>query len=918
MKTIVTLIIVLFPLTIFAQLRHTDLQASQFGKSFVWRKIESQHYVVIYDTTITKMAHKVLHLLESNFEGNAASLLTLPKHKTTVILNHKSVVPNGFVTYFPHRSEWNALPVWTKGVDFVGANDWLTLLAVHENRHIVQFDKIDKKANRLERLFRGEVGKALNIALGLPTWLLEGDAVGIETAQTPAGRGRNPVFAYPMKGLVLGKTQKSYAQLTHGSYVEKYPNVYEYGYAMASYLKKEHGVEVIGRILDKESEQYSINPFAWAVQSVTKKKIEGVHRDMVKTLDSLYTQEGAVLAEEKHALSPQDKYYTSYLFPHKIGQDSILVYKKGLADIGQLVLLTNNKALKIKDIIGLSTWGFNAVGRYVVWMRAIPDKRWEKEVKSELVMLDLKTKKETVLTSKRNLYNPALSADGRWVVALERLVDESSNIVILDAQTGKESRSVHSSLYLSEPSWDKDGGFIALAGQGSNGKALFILDVASGKLDQVLDFSWEQLASPIFYKNHLLYSSSYDGNLNIYATDLATRKRFRVSESRWGTLNLMLDEANNRVYFNQYTPKGFSVQSMLLDITNWKPIEGIVQKPFEYAEELANQENALIKDTAVPKLEPPKQAALGLGEKYPRIHSWLPLFSSPYVFDFNTPFLVHFIGQNKLTNQAQDLVLGYKSGERTVLGYYGFSTARHKIIADLGLKVAHSFNSLKTDFTVLPTLRLPLSYYTGDKTRRLSSALQFPYESQKGMKLGLMMAYSQEKENLNGNLFTNGFREFNFGISKPLYQSNKFNWFVQSKMHFKGLNTFHGLKLSGFYQKDYFEHGIWGNLNTQISGLRSFSFDSSKPEYKWAIDYTLPLFYPEKSLHRYYIKRVYANAFFEQQKQKGDMFNNVGLQVIGEFYRGHVGLPIHVGVQVSYNFNKVQVFPFISFGIPFR
>ena len=56
---------------------------------------------------------------------------------------------------------------------------------------------------------------------------------------------------------------------------------------------------------------------------------------------------------------------------------------------------------------------------------------------------------------------PAFSADGRYLVYVERSQDESSSLKILDLQTGSATVLLHSQAILANPAWSPDGGRIA-------------------------------------------------------------------------------------------------------------------------------------------------------------------------------------------------------------------------------------------------------------------------------------------------------------------------------------------------------------------------------------------------------------------------------------------------------------------------
>ena len=91
-----------------------------------------------------------------------------PKTKTkprkiSIILQNNTTVDNGFVTLAPKRSEFYATP--SQENDGV---DWLKKLAVHEYRHVIQFEKFEDGVGKALKLVFGEQGMGALILLTTP------------------------------------------------------------------------------------------------------------------------------------------------------------------------------------------------------------------------------------------------------------------------------------------------------------------------------------------------------------------------------------------------------------------------------------------------------------------------------------------------------------------------------------------------------------------------------------------------------------------------------------------------------------------------------------------------------------------------------------------------------------------------------
>lgn len=155
-----------------------------------WQQINTENFQIIYPTALESEAQRMANTLQTIIISISNSLNKEP-HKISIILQNQGTTSNGFVQLAPRRSEFFAVP--PQEFDY---QDWLNSLAVHELRHVVQFDKLTGN-------FRAPLFEQLALAIfgvTLPPWFFEGDAVGIETALTNAGRGRLPGWE-----LVLGQ-----------------------------------------------------------------------------------------------------------------------------------------------------------------------------------------------------------------------------------------------------------------------------------------------------------------------------------------------------------------------------------------------------------------------------------------------------------------------------------------------------------------------------------------------------------------------------------------------------------------------------------------------------------------------------------------------------------------------------------------
>ena len=209
--------------------------------SIKWQQINSGHFKIIYPKYLEDEAQKTANILE-NIYGPASESLGANPMKFPIILQSEHATANGFVTIAPYRSE---LFMFSSQNYQTLANDkWLERLAVHEYRHMVQFQKALTPFNKALFFLFGEYGPGAAASAAAPNWFFEGDAVGIETAFGRTGRGRAPSFLMNFKANLIEKGGFNYYKQYLKSYRDFVPNHYVTGYLMTTYLKNNNGLDI--------------------------------------------------------------------------------------------------------------------------------------------------------------------------------------------------------------------------------------------------------------------------------------------------------------------------------------------------------------------------------------------------------------------------------------------------------------------------------------------------------------------------------------------------------------------------------------------------------------------------------------------------------------------------------------------------
>src|SRR5690606_11521354 len=116
-------------------------------------------------------------------------------------------------------------------------------------------------------------------ALTLPPWFFEGDAVGIETALTDGGRGRLPDLERELRTLLLSGKDFNYDKAHLGSYEDRIPNHYVYGYFLTTQYRNQYGDLFLSRLANRSADT-SYNPLSFynASAALTGESFEEFYR----------------------------------------------------------------------------------------------------------------------------------------------------------------------------------------------------------------------------------------------------------------------------------------------------------------------------------------------------------------------------------------------------------------------------------------------------------------------------------------------------------------------------------------------------------------------------------------------------------------------------------------------------------------
>ncbi len=562
-----------------------------------WRVVEGIRVRVVAPAELVRDARRLATLIDVLGASDTTSLGGAPR-RVTVVLQGRSATANGFVTLMPRRSEWFFTA--PQGDGLLGANDWLDLLAIHEYRHVKQFDHLDRGVTRFFSRWFGEPAQAAFLGWTTPSWLLEGDAVATETALTRSGRGRMPSFDAELRGVLLERDVPSYWTTVHRSFGTFIPDQYQYGFHVVREARESQGPRVWADAMAAGTRR-SFLP--WALSSAlsrqTGRGITGWHRATLSALQQRVRQDAAA-----EPLSPatvagaSPTVWTDDDFPQWDGDSSVVVMQSGLDVLPTLVRLTpGGTRREVLQSPGPISWGVphSIGGGAVHWIEQRFDPRWSNRSYTVVMRRDLRLGTSTQLGDTTRWVAVAAAPSAPRLVVVEQRLDRTMDLVELD-DAGTEQSRVSAPLgdALVTPRYAVDGRsvFVVRVRRGAGRRierCRMPLGVAS--CEPLTDFTTEALHAPTGNDTVLFATLPVSGRDQVVARRIGETRWWQVTRRPVGATTPVLSPTGDAIAFNDQSGRGRRAAVMRLEPASWTPLGDALPGPAGVAA-LAAQERA--------------------------------------------------------------------------------------------------------------------------------------------------------------------------------------------------------------------------------------------------------------------------------------------------------------------------------------
>lgn len=506
MRALLIACLLLLPIAASAQILER-YSLDQSSSSVSWESIENDFVKVIYPDYLQTESVYIANLVEHYAKQVGLTYEIHTPKQFTLVVRPEMAEPNGFVTLAPRRSEWFSSSTFST---LVGSSEWYQTLAIHEYRHVMQYDHFKRSTVKWLSYGFGDTGTFLSLFLGLQPWYFEGDAVWAETKYTDAGRGRSPLFLARLKAQILGDEIPTYDEFVNGTYRTVNANHYLFGYVLISAATTKFGDD----FWKKVTRDVAVFPHPFRLYS-SFRKYAGVsffdfYQDTMEDLRKQWEN------DREPELIPED--YREHVYPTYA--NGALYYLR--YDLNSYWALYKDKT-KITDLWFQKSLVQLSISRdRAVYAQFLPDSRYNYRGSSDLMLVDLKGGDKKQLTTGKRLYSPRLDKDARRILAVDFTDDHAWNIAEFDLQ-GKELRKLHIKDHrVSEVFPLNDTEAVAIVADLSGHKSIQRLALDGSSAKTLLPASRNNIyALSVDVNENILFEAQSQGHVEIFKLDPA-------------------------------------------------------------------------------------------------------------------------------------------------------------------------------------------------------------------------------------------------------------------------------------------------------------------------------------------------------------------------------------------------------------
>ena len=599
-----------------------------------WNYMDTESYRVIYPQgadSLAKVYSRKLEKYKIPISRTSGYMTGDGDGKIMPVVMHAYNDANGSVSWAPKRMDLFTIPSAYSPEPM----PWSTMLAIHESRHVTQMQFGLTEKHRVGKWILGDGWNMITFLLYPNLTSMEGDAVVMETALSPSGRGRTADFlnyfwvAFDqgdfrdwfkwrfVSQLRYSPTYYALGYLTVGGY--RY--LYDQPYFVSNALHYAAGHS--GNVGCLESE----------VKRTAGKKWNKMWHEVCDTMYGMWRAEAERRAPyiPSERVLPESKRYTDYTDNLVIGSD-LYTIKQGHVHTPAIVRIdsTGKEHFISSFAYSTSTPKWDKASDRLYWSESLPDLRWSLKSGSKIRYMAGGRGAKKTLRNKGLLYNPA--AKGEMLASIQYHQDGRSSLKIEDGKGSMKNIAAPDSLQLVECAWIGNEVFATAISENGYG----IYGQTDGSCNTILCPQPVMIKDFKSYGNELIFTCDRTGVNELYHFNPATGDLRQKTSTRYGSSDFEYSSDGRTLYYSSQTLMGKHLFRTPVDSLFNRKVRFDSLFKYPIAERMKEQEIAVAKEQGYEISVTVREEDVKLSEprRYRKasnlfnVHTWFPAYVS--------------------------------------------------------------------------------------------------------------------------------------------------------------------------------------------------------------------------------------------------------------------------------------------------
>jgi hypothetical protein len=860
----------------------TAANAQEFGgnpPSIKWNQVNTPEVKVIYPVGMDSAGRRVADIIHQ-MSRPIQSTIGFKQKQISMVLQNQNTISNAYVGLAPFRSEFYLTP--EQNSFEIGSLNWVDQLAIHEYRHVQQYNNFNVGLSHGLRVLFGEGGQAVGNELAIPNWFFEGDAVYNETHVSLQGRGRIPYFFNGYRALWAANKNYSYIKLRNGSYLDYTPDHYPLGYMLVAYGREMYGSE-LWKNVTQDAARFS--PLFYPFQN-SFKKYAGIDFTKFRT-DALQSFKQKFNDKAEAAANKNQHFIADQEYPAYVNDETLVYMKTTYNHRAKFVMKKGGveQDIRVRDV-SLDNYFAYHNGK-IIYAAYVPDPRWGYRTYSELRLLDVNTGEQKQLTKRTKYFSPDFSNDGQRIVALQTASSGKTEIHILNAADGKVLSVVPNpgNVFYTYPKFYGNNELVSTIRDKDGAMHVATVDIKTGKINNLL--ATPLSGFPTVKHDTIYFSAPLGTNDRLFALTPKDRKIYLLNtdEMKGSIGNYQPTVSNNKLAWTSFTAYGYQVHEVDKKAVTWTDI---TMNGVGSLSDLGI--HSLEKDSAANVLAKVPDEPLIIN-KYNKAHHLFNFHS--LIPDFNDPnYTLSLEGENVLNTFQSSLLFNYNRDE----GYkeFGFGAVYGGLYPYLIGSVNYTVDRKGfykgndvywNEIEVRGGALVPLVFTNGTQITNVSFGTDVIYNSTSFQAAYRSMFADRAYTYLNSsvsisnhisqpkqNIYPRFGQSFSLNYKYAVHGADANQFLATGALYLPGLLTNHNLVITGAFQQRSKNSVI--SFSNNFPFARGYTAENLYQLEKVGVNYHFPIAYPDAGIaNTVYISRLRGNLFYDYT-HANDTFTN--------------------------------------------